>query len=57
VGAGIPEPFATLLASFQTGIARGTLGIATSAVEELTGRAPTSVRAFVAANKAAISKA
>ena len=54
---GLPEPLARLMASFDTGIKRGLFGPATGAVEELTGRPPTSVRAFLEANKAALSPA
>jgi NAD(P)H dehydrogenase (quinone) len=38
--AGLPEPFARLLASFGIAIREGHLGQATTTVQELTGRAP-----------------
>jgi NAD(P)H dehydrogenase (quinone) len=47
VGTGIPEPIADLLVSFHVGIAQGKLGPATSAVQQLTGRAPMSVADFL----------
>jgi NAD(P)H dehydrogenase (quinone) len=51
LAAGIPPVFADILVSFQAAIAKGTLAVASNAVEELTGRAPTSVAAFLAANR------
>jgi len=47
VGTGIPEPIADLLVSFHVAIAQGKLGPATPAVQQLTGRAPTSVADFL----------
>jgi NAD(P)H dehydrogenase (quinone) len=45
---GMPAATATLLASFDEAIARGTLDVATRAVEELTGKAAEDVRSFLA---------
>ncbi|WP_437997167.1 SDR family oxidoreductase [Sorangium sp. So ce185] len=52
--AGVPAKAATLLASFDEAIARGTLDVATNAVEELTGRPAEDVRSFLARHKAAL---
>jgi NAD(P)H dehydrogenase (quinone) len=52
---GLPEPVARLMASFDTGMKQGLFGPATGAVEELTGHKPTSVRAFLKANKGALT--
>lgn len=46
---GLPAEMASLLVSIDEAIARGTLAVASSAVADLTGRAPTSVRAFLEA--------
>lgn len=54
VGAGLPEPIARVYASFDTGIAQGTLGVASGAVQELSGRPATSVTEFLLAHKAAL---
>lgn len=51
VQAGVPGPLAQLMASFDTGMRQGLFGPATKAVEELTGRAPTSVREFLEAHR------
>jgi NAD(P)H dehydrogenase (quinone) len=51
VSAGLPQPVAELLASFDAAAAKGELNVVTSAVEELTGRKPTSVESFLAANR------
>lgn len=47
VGAGVPEPVAALLASFGTATREGYLDKATSAVEDLTGQAPTPLAALL----------
>lgn len=52
--AGLPEGIARLLVSFEQGAADGTLGVATNAVEELTGKPAQSVRDFLYANRAAL---
>ncbi|MEO5915990.1 MAG: SDR family oxidoreductase [Luteolibacter sp.] len=46
--AGIPDIFARLLATFDTAQANGELEVLTTAVRDLTGREPTSVRSFLA---------
>jgi NAD(P)H dehydrogenase (quinone) len=48
IGSGIPEAVAELLVSFHVGIAQGKLAPATTTVQQLTGRAPTSVADFLA---------
>lgn len=53
-GAGMPEPVARLMATFDEGIAQGYHELVTDAVESLTGEKPQSVRDFLAANKAAL---
>ena len=47
---GLPAELAALLVSIDEAIAKGTLAVVSSAVEDLTGRAPTSVRAFLEAH-------
>lgn len=54
VGAGLPQPAAELYASFDTAIAVGRFSEVSNGVEELTGRKPTSVADFLAANRAAL---
>jgi NAD(P)H dehydrogenase (quinone) len=54
VAAGLPEVVARLLVTFDIGVARGTLAVASSAVADLTGKAPQSVAAFLAANREAL---
>jgi len=54
VGFGTPEPIAKMLVSSQTAIAQGKMGTATSAVQELTGRAPTSVAEFLSTRRSAL---
>jgi len=56
VESGLPEPVARLMASFDTALKRGLLGPATNEAENLTGSVPTSVRAFLEANRAALSR-
>ncbi len=53
VEAGLPEPIAALLVSFELAGAKGQLEVSSRAVEELTGKPPTSVRDFLLANRAA----
>ena len=53
LAAGVPAAFAELLVSFETAGRRGQLAVASSAVLELSGRAPTSVRELLNANRAA----
>jgi len=54
VKAGVPEGMAGVLVRFDTDAAKGYLGIVTSDVEELTGRPPQSIAAFLAANRPAL---
>jgi NAD(P)H dehydrogenase (quinone) len=54
IALGTPEFIAKLLVSSQMAIAEGKMGTPTTAVKELTGREPMSVREFLAANKAAL---
>ncbi|WP_394850430.1 NAD(P)H-binding protein [Pendulispora brunnea] len=50
---GLPAPLAAVIASFDVAIAKGDLAVVTSAVKELTGRDPQTVRDFLAAQKLA----
>jgi NAD(P)H dehydrogenase (quinone) len=52
--AGLPEPIARLIASFDTNTRLGRAAIVTDAVEGLWGTKPTSVREFLTANRAAL---
>ncbi|WP_437904395.1 SDR family oxidoreductase [Sorangium sp. So ce327] len=52
--AGMPAAIAGLLASFDEAIARGTLDVATRAVEELTGKPAEDVRSYVSRHRAAL---
>lgn len=54
IAAGTPEPIAKLLVSSQMAISQGTMGTPTTAVKELTGREPMSVREFLSAHRAAL---
>jgi len=54
IGAGLPPFLADLLVSFELAAARGELAVASTAVLDLTGRAPTSVANFLAANRGAL---
>jgi NAD(P)H dehydrogenase (quinone) len=54
VAMGTPEFIAKLLVSSQLAIAQGKMGTPTTAVKELTGREPGSVRAFLSANTSAL---
>ncbi|MCK6580009.1 MAG: SDR family oxidoreductase [Anaerolineae bacterium] len=51
VGAGLPQPFAELLASFDDGIAQGRFSSVSTAVADLTGRPPISVETFLASQR------
>ncbi|MBI1683413.1 NmrA family NAD(P)-binding protein [Caulobacter hibisci] len=53
--AGLPPVYVDVLADFDAQAAEGQHAIVTDAVERLTGKAPTSVAAFLAANKAALA--
>jgi NAD(P)H dehydrogenase (quinone) len=52
IAAGTPEPIAKLLISTQVAIAEGKMGTPTTAVKDLTGRKPVSVREFLTAHRA-----
>jgi NAD(P)H dehydrogenase (quinone) len=54
IALGTPEPIAKMLVSGQLAISQGKMGAATSAVKDLTGREPLSVREFLSARKAAL---
>lgn len=54
IAAGTPEPIAKLLVSSQMAVAQGKMGTATTAVKELTGQEPMSVREFLTANQAGL---
>jgi NAD(P)H dehydrogenase (quinone) len=53
--AGVPDVMANVLTRFDTDAAQGYLGIVTNAVEQLTGRPPESVAAFLARNQTALA--
>jgi NAD(P)H dehydrogenase (quinone) len=57
IAAGTPVPIAKLLISSQMAILQGKMGTPTTAVKELTGRDPASVRTFLGANKSALMPA
>jgi NAD(P)H dehydrogenase (quinone) len=57
VAAGLPQPLAEAYASFDTAIAQGKFSKVSSAVEDLTGRKPTSVAEFLAAHREALQGA
>jgi NAD(P)H dehydrogenase (quinone) len=54
LAAGLPQPIAELVASFDVGIAQGQFEAVSNSVEELTGRKPIRVADFVATNRAAV---
>ncbi|MEI9952971.1 MAG: NAD(P)H-binding protein [Pseudomonadota bacterium] len=54
LAAGFPAPIAELLISFEVAGSKGQLALASTAVLELSGKAPTSVRDFLTANRAAL---
>ncbi|WP_394839715.1 SDR family oxidoreductase [Pendulispora rubella] len=49
---GLPAPLAAVIASFDVAVTKGDLAVVTSAVKELTGREPQTVRDFLAAQRA-----
>lgn len=53
--AGLPEPFAKLLVSFDATTRGGGLGMVTDAVETLSGRKSVSLKQFLETNKAALA--
>lgn len=56
VNAGLPRPLAEAYASFDTAVAQDRLSAVSNAVEELTGRKPTSAAAFLEANRGALEQ-
>lgn len=54
IGAGLPPAVADLLISFEAATAQGLLGEVSSAVADLTGRAPQGLRDFLAAHQTAL---
>jgi len=54
VAAGLPKPLTEAFVTFDTGIAAGTLAVVSSAVANLTGKAPQSVQEFLAAHRDAL---
>jgi NAD(P)H dehydrogenase (quinone) len=52
---GLPIPVAEMLASFDVAISRGELAAVSDTVQRLTGRAPQSIRDFLAQNRAALT--
>jgi NAD(P)H dehydrogenase (quinone) len=54
IALGTPEPIAKILVSSQVAISQGKMGTPTTAVKELTGRGPMSVREFLSAHRAAL---
>jgi NAD(P)H dehydrogenase (quinone) len=57
IAAGTPEPIAKILISSQRAIAQGKMGTPTTAVQELTGRGPMSLREFLSMHKTALMPA
>ncbi|MBN9550323.1 MAG: SDR family NAD(P)-dependent oxidoreductase, partial [Alphaproteobacteria bacterium] len=53
--AGLPEPVARLLVSFDAASRAGNLGMVTDSVEKLSGRKSVSLRQFLEANKARLA--
>ncbi|MBX3531064.1 MAG: NmrA family NAD(P)-binding protein [Rhizobiaceae bacterium] len=53
--AGVPEPVIPTIVSFDTATRAGDLATVTADVEKLSGRRPTSVKDWLAANKAALA--
>lgn len=53
--AGLPEPIAALLVSFEAATAKGQLDVRSDAVRELTGQPPSSVADFLAQHRAALT--
>jgi NAD(P)H dehydrogenase (quinone) len=51
VSAGLPEPVARMLVSFDSAVAQGALAVASSAVADLTGSPPQSVADFLRAHR------
>src|ERR1700691_2349376 len=53
IALGTPEPIAKMLVSGQLAVAQGKMGVATTAVKELSGREPVSVREFLSVREEA----
>ncbi len=54
IAAGTPDPIAKIMVSSQVAISQGKMGTPTTAVKELTGREPMSVREFLSAHREAL---
>jgi NAD(P)H dehydrogenase (quinone) len=54
IAAGTPEPIAKIMVSSQVAISQGKMGVPTTAVKELTGREPLSVREYLSAHREAL---
>ncbi len=54
VKAGLPEPIAHVYASFDVALAKGEFAVASNAIQELTGQAPSTLRDFFIAHQAAL---
>jgi NAD(P)H dehydrogenase (quinone) len=54
IAVGTPEPIAKMLVSGQVAIAQGKMGTSSTAVKDLTGREPMSVREFLSAHREAL---
>jgi NAD(P)H dehydrogenase (quinone) len=54
VGAGLPPAVAELLVSFESSALAGQLAVESSSVQDLTGSAPSSVKQFLSAQRAAL---
>ena len=54
VGAGLPRPIAELLVSFERASSAGQMAVESSAVQDLTGSAPRSVKEFLTTARAAL---
>jgi NAD(P)H dehydrogenase (quinone) len=54
IAAGTPEPIAKIMVSSQVAISQGKMGVPTTAVKELTGREPMSVREYLSAHREAL---
>ncbi len=55
VQSGLPAPMVDVIVSIDEAIANGTLAVTSSTVEDLTGRAATSVQALLEAHAAALT--
>ncbi|MEQ1507131.1 MAG: NAD(P)-dependent oxidoreductase, partial [Myxococcota bacterium] len=55
IGAGLPPAVADLLVSFEVAAGNGELDLVSTAIRDLTGRAPSSVAEFLEANRTAVT--